>query len=188
MPLNITTSTADGEAWCPSMPNSDLFTLSFASDAKTNSPITRGRTSNIQTQRWGAPLRPSPLGRFPPITPTSTTATTVLPFLKHQLLSELNTPVFTDQSLSRGAIGLGHPSNSKRRCAPLGSRTAACLSQVASTNVRQSHGRATTGLGHPSTSKRRCAPLESEETCPSTSSSMVRPYSRCFPRPVTTTS
>ncbi|KAJ7871192.1 hypothetical protein B0H14DRAFT_224069 [Mycena olivaceomarginata] len=189
MPLNITTSTADREASCPSMPNSDLFTLSFASDAKTNSPITRGRTSNIQTQRWGAPLRPSPLGRFPALTPTSTTTTTVLPFLKHQLLSELDTPVFTDQSPSRGAIGLGHPSNSKRRCAPLGPRTAACLSQVASTNtVRQSRGRATIGLGHPSTSKRRCAPLESEETYPSTSSSMVRPHSMCFPRPVTTTS
>ncbi|KAJ7248856.1 hypothetical protein B0H12DRAFT_711744 [Mycena haematopus] len=112
-------STANSEALSPSLPNSDLFSLS--SPQAIDSPVVRGRTRTVQ--RHGAAHRSSPLARFPPVTPESIAAAAEpLPRLKHKLLSVFYMPASTEtlsQPLSHTAIGLGHPSASKRRSAAL---------------------------------------------------------------------
>ncbi|KAJ6510958.1 hypothetical protein C8R45DRAFT_1162259 [Mycena sanguinolenta] len=118
-------STAN-EALSPSLPNSDLFNLS--SPEVVDSPIARGRTRTVK--RCGVahrssparfpsrPHRSSPLARFPPMTPESVAAAAApLPRLTHKLLSDMTE--ILPQPSSGAAIGLGHPSVSKRRCAPL---------------------------------------------------------------------
>ncbi|KAJ7833471.1 hypothetical protein B0H13DRAFT_230403 [Mycena leptocephala] len=126
MSHNITpVFTTDSDPWAPSMPNSDLWTLRSARDAaELMSPKMRG---NGPIPRRVVALRTSPLGRYPPLTP-STSISPAAPAPLQQPLSTsqsdvLGSPQPLQQSGSR-TIGLGHPSTSKRRVVPLKSDSA----------------------------------------------------------------
>ncbi|KAJ7334189.1 hypothetical protein DFH08DRAFT_965930 [Mycena albidolilacea] len=120
-------SNASDNAWTPSMPNSDLWTLGSIADASSSmSPIFPKRVIALPT---------SPLAQFPFLTAPLSMADVVSALMAaspSQPLSipQSNTPSFSQilqQSRGRAAIGLGHPSAS-RRCAPLESDSAAQLS------------------------------------------------------------
>ncbi|KAF7340723.1 hypothetical protein MSAN_02100600 [Mycena sanguinolenta] len=93
-----------------SLPNSDLF--NSTSPQAIDSPITRGRTRTVKS---------SPLARFPPVTLESIAAAAApFPRLTQKLLSEMTTSTeILPPPIKGTAIGLGHPSASKQRCAPL---------------------------------------------------------------------
>ncbi|KAJ7247622.1 hypothetical protein B0H12DRAFT_1235181 [Mycena haematopus] len=105
-------SSADDHAWTPSMPNSDLWTLSPAADVTQLSPF--------NDMIPGRVVRASPLGRFPSLTADiimaseSGSVSSSTAALSQQ---QSATPTFAQSvqpSRSRITLGLGHPSTSKR--------------------------------------------------------------------------
>ncbi|KAJ7645178.1 hypothetical protein DFH06DRAFT_1477029 [Mycena polygramma] len=138
----------------PSMPNSDLWTMQSASHAVVAARLIADKAPGHGSSRKRAVrTRPSPLGRFPPWTLASEAPTptiSVLDTTTHQ------------PSRTRSTLGLGHPSNSSKRGAPVGSAAPACSQPL------PPHSRTTLGFGHPTTSARRhAAPVEPITIAPS---------------------
>ncbi|KAJ7180711.1 hypothetical protein C8R46DRAFT_1028170 [Mycena filopes] len=135
----------DSERWGPSMPNSDLFTLSSARDAARLIPEMKGRI--VPRRVFATPTSRSPLGIYPPWTapmsvPTAGPASVPTPAASStpplsDSVSDMNTPPSTQPlPQSRSAIGLGHPSTSKRRNLPLESDVPASSSTSATPRPR----------------------------------------------------
>ncbi|KAJ7043667.1 hypothetical protein C8F04DRAFT_1229171 [Mycena alexandri] len=134
----------DSERWAPSMPNSDLLTLTSPRDVAKLMPEMKGRIVPIRVV--AVPTTRSPLGLYPPWTapafvptagPPSVPPPAVAltqPLSTPDSVSDINTPT-APQPLqqSRSAIGLGHPSTSKRRNLPLELDVVAASSQTSPT-------------------------------------------------------
>ncbi|KAJ6581553.1 hypothetical protein B0H19DRAFT_512251 [Mycena capillaripes] len=114
-------STTNSNAWAPSMPNSDLWTLKSARDAaQLISPKLRG---NAPIPRRVVALPTSPLARLPPWTASisvvaAASVSAAAPAAAPSLQSFSAIPAFLQtlqQPHNRATIGLGHPSTSKRR-------------------------------------------------------------------------
>ncbi|KAJ6518851.1 hypothetical protein C8R45DRAFT_1204167 [Mycena sanguinolenta] len=103
-------SAADDNAWTPSMPNSDLWTLGAATQPMS--------PPNPMVHRRVIAIRTSPLGRFPSVTADTLVVTaesvSVDAASSKQHLAISTFAQSLQSSPSRATLGLGHPSNSKR--------------------------------------------------------------------------
>lgn len=132
------------DMWAPSMPNSDLWTIVAQFNPPPDLPLTipmqRPSTDAAQlisphhnplSPRRVVALRKSPLGRYLPLTASSSgagTAGSAATLESQEPLSQSATSQHKPAS-SPAALGLGHPSTSKRRCSPLESDSAAPASR-----------------------------------------------------------
>ncbi|KAJ7759264.1 hypothetical protein B0H16DRAFT_634360 [Mycena metata] len=125
----------DSERWAPSMPNSDLLTLRSPRDVAKLMPEMKGRI--VPSRVLAVPTTRSPLGLYPPWTAASVPspeAAPPQPLSAPDSVSDINTPVSPNPlQQSRSAIGLGHPSTSKRGNLPLESDVVAPSSQTSPT-------------------------------------------------------
>ncbi|KAJ7654379.1 hypothetical protein DFH06DRAFT_1474333 [Mycena polygramma] len=124
-PVSVPVSAPDSNPWAPSMPNSYLFTLKSAKDAaRFMSPKERG-TGPIP--RRVVAVRTCPLVMYHSAAPAS-----MVPAVSSSVPAS-QPPATTSFQGTRGraAIGLGHPSSSKRSTAPVQSAVAALAPAVA---------------------------------------------------------
>ncbi|KAJ7612445.1 hypothetical protein DFH06DRAFT_1484849 [Mycena polygramma] len=111
-------SAPDSNPWAPSMPNSDLFTLKSAKDAaRFMSPKERG--TGLIPRRVVA-VRTCPLVMYQSAAPASMApAVSSSAPASQPPVAVQSGPTTLQGTRGRAAIGLGHPSSSKRATAPI---------------------------------------------------------------------
>ncbi|KAJ7642675.1 hypothetical protein DFH06DRAFT_1477405 [Mycena polygramma] len=117
-PVPAPVSAPDSNPWAPSMPNSDLFTLKSAKDAaRFMSPKERG--TGLIPRRVVA-VRTCPLVMYQSAAPASmtTAVSSSVPASQPPATVQSGTTSL-EGTRGRAAIGLGHPSSSKRSTAPV---------------------------------------------------------------------
>ncbi|KAJ7654388.1 hypothetical protein DFH06DRAFT_1298845 [Mycena polygramma] len=123
-PVPAPVSAPDSNPWAPSMPNSDLFTLKSAKDAaRFMSPKERG--TGLIPRRVVA-VRTCPLVMYQSAAPASMAPAVSSTVPASQPPATVQSATTSLQGTrGRAAIGLGHPSSSKRSTAPVQSVVAA---------------------------------------------------------------
>ncbi|KAJ7654392.1 hypothetical protein DFH06DRAFT_1474346 [Mycena polygramma] len=117
-PVSAPVAVPDSNPWAPSMPNSDLFTLKSAKDAaRFMSPKERG--TGLIPRRVVA-VRTCPLVMYQSAAPASMApAVSSSAPASQPSVAVQSGPTTLQGTRGRAAIGLGHPSSSKRATAPI---------------------------------------------------------------------